>query len=182
MLLDCQNPPQRSPAGFILEKAQGSWWVARVLPRQEKALARDLLRASISYFLPMYTVVRSSRGRSWKATLPLFPGYVFVCGQEPDRSVALATGRIATLIAVHDQAGLVSELAAILRLTESGLAMDPYPALGRGSRCRVRSGPLQGVEGKVVRRKCQTRFVVDVTILGQGVTAEIDGSLLELAD
>ena len=182
MLLECQNPPQLFPDGFTLEQAQGCWWVARVLPRQEKALARDLLRASVSYFLPMYKVVRASRGRSWKATLPLFPGYVFFCGQEPDRLTALETGRIATLITVADQAGLVAELAAVLRLTGSGLGIDPYPALTRGARCRVRSGPLHGLEGRVVRRKCQTRFVVDVTILGQGVTAEIDGSLLELAD
>ena len=182
MLAERDNPPQLFPADCPLGSDGGVWWVARVRPRQEKALAWDLLRASVSYFLPMYEAVRRSRGRSWKTALPLFPGYLFFRGQESERLGALKTGRIADLLVVRDQRQLAGELAAIRRLIESGVGVDPYPALRRGVRCRIRSGPLQGVEGKVAQLRARSRFVVEVGILGQGAAVTIDGSLLEPVD
>jgi len=182
MLAERDNPPELFPADCPLDGDGGLWWVARVRPRQEKALAWDLLRASVSYFLPMYEAVRRSRQRSWKTKLPLFAGYLFFRGQENQRLGALKTGRVADLLAVHDQQQLVRELTAIQRLIESGIGVDPYPALRRGVRCRIRSGPLQGIEGKVAQRRARSRFVVEVGILGQGAAVTIDGSLLEPVD
>jgi len=182
MLADTDNPEALFPPDADLATLAGQWWVAHVRARQEKALARDLARSSIAYFLPMYELRRTSRGRSWRATLPLFPGYVFFCGDEDDRLGAVKTSRIAKIIDVPDQQRLIGELTAIHRLTESGMSVDPYPSLTTGRRCRVRSGPLRGVEGAVTRRKGKSRFVVEVSILGQGAAVEIDGDLLEPVD
>ena len=130
----------------------------------------------------MYEARRRSRGRSWKTVLPLFPGYILVCGDESDRLKVLDPGRTAKLIPVGDQANLVSELSSITRVIESGLRVDPYPALKTKSRCQVRSGPLNGLKGQVVRRKGSARFIVTISILGQGASVEIDGSELEPLD
>ncbi len=170
------------PSDADLATMPGLWCVAHVKPRQEKALARDLLRSSMAYFLPMYEVRRKSRGRSWLATLPLFSGYMFLCGDEAHRLAAVKTGRIVRTIHVPDQEKLAAELSAIHRLVVSGMAVDPYPSLTTGKQCRVRSGPLKGVEGAVARRKGKSRFVVEVSILGQGAAVEIDGDLLEPID
>ena len=182
MLRASDNPPSLYPEEAQFALLDGLWRVAHTKPRQEKALARDLLRSSIPYFLPMYEARRRSRGRSWKAVLPLFPGYLFFCGDENDRLKVLETGRIAKLIPVRDQAGLVAELSSLRRVMEVGLGVDPYPALKTKNRCRVRSGPLQGMEGQVVRRKGKARFIVTISILGQGASVEIDGSELEPLD
>jgi transcriptional antiterminator RfaH len=179
MLRANDNPPSQYPEEAQFDLIDGLWWVVHTKPRQEKALARDLLRSSIPYFLPMYEARRRSRGRSWKAVLPLFPGYVFFCGDEDDRLKVLETGRVAKLIPVRDQARLVAELSSLRRVMEAGLGVDPYPALKTKSRCRVRSGPLQGMEGQVVRRKGKARFIVTISILGQGASVEIDGNELE---
>jgi len=37
-----ENPPARFPARTIHE-AEGVWWIAKVMPRQEKALAFDCI-------------------------------------------------------------------------------------------------------------------------------------------
>ena len=182
MLRPGDNPPSLYPNETQLSALEGLWWVAHTKPRQEKALARDLLRSSIPYFLPMYEARRRSRGRSWKAVLPLFPGYVFFCSNENDRLKVLGTGRIAKLIPVDDQAGLVTELSLLKRVIEAGLGVDPYPELKTKSRCRVRSGPLQDIEGQVLRRKGKARFIVTISILGQGASVEIDGNELEPLD
>ena len=167
------------PEDAQLDVIEGIWWVAHTKPRQEKALARDLLRSSTPYFLPMYEAKKQSRGRSWKTMLLLFPSYVFFCSDEPGRMKALESGRIANMIPVQDQTALVAELSSLKRVMEAGLGMDPYPALKTESRCRVRSGPLQGMEGQVLRRQGKAKFIVTIAILGQGASVEIDGNELE---
>ncbi len=52
-----KNPPAQFPEETDLATFQGLWWVAHTKPRQEKALAWDILRAEGSYYLPMYEVV-----------------------------------------------------------------------------------------------------------------------------
>ena len=173
------NPPAQFPED-PLDQFQGLWWVAHTKPRQEKALAWDVFRRQIPFFLPMCEVSRQSKSRAWKTKLVLFPGYVFVCGDAEQRLKTLKTGRIANLIEVVDQDRLKKELAGVKRLIETQLAINPYPALKEGTRCRVRSGPLVGLEGRVERRKKPARFVVEISILGQGAAVEIDADLLEV--
>jgi transcription antitermination factor NusG len=60
--------------------------------------------------------------------------------------------------------------------------MDPYPFAAVGRRCRVTAGPLEGMEGIVVRRDKLARLVLEVSILGQGASVEIDADLLEALD
>ena len=173
------NPPITYPDDIQLEQFAGKWWVAHTKPRQEKALAMDLFRSGRAYFAPMYTSVRRSKGRSWKAVLLLFPGYVFLCGTETDRLFALQTNRVANIIEVSDQAKLVDELSQIHKLLESGLAVSSRDSLQKGAICRIRTGPLGGLEGRIERHKGKARFVVNVSILGQAAMVEIDADLLE---
>ena len=179
MLRASDNPSSQYPEEAQLDLIEGLWWVVHTKPRQEKALARDLLRSSIPYFLPMYEAIRRSRGRAWKTVLPLFPGYLFLCCSDEGRTEALKTNRIAGLIDVADQARLIEELSSIQRLLASKLAVDPYPTLKQGAACRIRRGSLAGLEGRVERRKGHVRFIVNVTILGQGAMVEIDADMLE---
>ncbi len=173
------HPPAQYPQEVPLAEFQGVWWVAHTKPRQEKALAWDLLHAEGSYYLPMYELVKRSRGRRWVSVLPMFTGYVFLCCDEAHRLRALETNRIARLIPVPEPARLVTELTHLQQLVSSGLSIDPYTSLKKGSACRIRSGPLMGLEGQVERRKDRTRFIVNVTILGQGAAVEIDADWLE---
>ncbi len=161
-----------------LSQFKGTWWVAHTKPRQEKALAWDLFHSGRPYFSPMYEVKRRSKGRNWKSLLMLFPGYVFLCGSQDDRLFALQTNRIANILEVTDQAKLVEELSGIHQLLDSGLPVSASP-LQNGALCRIRSGPLSGLEGCIERKKGGARFAIGVTILGQGAVVEIDADLLE---
>ena len=109
----------------------------------------------------------------------LFPGYVFLCGNDADRLFALQTNRIANIIEVSDQAKLVDELSQIHQLLESGLAVSSRESLQKGTICRIRNGPLDGLQGRIERHKGKARFVVNVSILGQGAMVEIDADQLE---
>ena len=79
-----------------------------------------------------------------------------------------------------DRDRFLAELSQIEQALDGGARLDPYPSMGHGSLCRVRCGPLAGLEGVVVRKNV-TRLLLQVEMLGQAAALEIDGSLLEPA-
>ena len=50
----------------------------------------------------------------------------------------------------------------------------PHPYLKVGRQVRMESGPLAGLQGVLVRRKKQSRFVVSVELISRSVAVEID--------
>ncbi len=181
MLKYADNPPIRSPGMPDLHDLSGTWWVGHTKARAEKAFAWDLLRQGIGYFLPMIDCVRVSGGRKRRLMVPLFPSYVFFCGGEDDRCRALATNRLCQTLQPPDHRALVAELIQVERALASKANLDPYPFAGVGARCRVKAGPLRGIEGIVLRRDRTARLVLQVSMLGQGAAVEVDASLLEPA-
>src|SRR5512137_2654694 len=100
MLKESENPPTGWPQGHGVRQAEGLWWVVHTKSRNEKALAWDLLRKDISYFLPMRWKTSRTSDRTIRTLVPLFTGYLFFCGNEDQRVNVLQTNRAAGLIAV----------------------------------------------------------------------------------
>ncbi len=177
MLKLADNPPLAFPHESLLE-LRGQWWVGHTKSRAEKALAWDLSRRGISYFLPLVKRVAIYGGKRRSILLPVFPSYVFFCGDEEARYKALLTDRLCQVLTVPDQQTLIEELIAVQKVLKYGEA-DPYLSIPMGSQCRVTGGPLSGIEGTVVRRDGQQRLVLQVSMLGQGIAVEVDSYLLE---
>ena len=95
---------------------------------------------------------------------------------------AMATNRLCRTIEVSDQEGLTGELAVIEKALAGKAELDPYSYTVVGRRCRIRSGPFRGLEGVVVRRNRLACIVLEVSILGQGASMEIEADFLELID
>ncbi len=182
MLKMSDNPPILSPRIQSVPEAEGRWWVAHTRARFEKAFAWDLSRLKIAYFLPMMERITVSGGRKRRAMAPLFPSYVFFCGGEEERYVAMTTNRLCATIEAPAPEILAAELEAIRLALEGKAQLDPYPFAVEGRRCRVTGGPFMGMEGVVVHRKNLTRLVLCVTMLGQNTSMEVDADLLEPID
>jgi transcription antitermination factor NusG len=180
MLKLSENPAILTPQVQSLTELTGTWWVARTRARFEKAFAWDMFSHGIGYFLPMREKIIFSGGRKRRLMVPLFPLYVFFCGTEADRYTALTTNRLCQTIEVADQETLIQELLRIEKALLNKVVLDQYPRLPVGSRCRIISGPMMGIEGTIIERdNTKARMVLEVTILGQGVLIEIDADLLE---
>ena len=179
MLKLSENPPVLSPLAQKLTDLRGHWWVAHTKARFEKALARDLLRHGIGYFLPMVERVRFSGGRKRRVLAPLFTSYLFFCGSEQDRYTAMTTNRICQTIEVVDQPKLITELTAIESALKGKVELDLYPHPAVGQRSRITGGPFMGLEGTVVRRGKRARIVLQVSFIRQGAVMEIDADLVE---
>ncbi len=181
MLKLSENPPILSPGVESLRELPGPWWVAHTKARCEKAFALDLLDREIGFFLPMLDRVKMISGKRRRVLQPLFPSYVFFCGTREQRHRALLTDRVCATIEVADQEQLVKELSAIHTLLDSKVLIEPYPQLATGQRCRITDGPFAGMEGTVLEYSHPARFVLEVGLLGQGASIEIDADLLEPA-
>jgi hypothetical protein len=92
------NPPIVWPEGLFAEDHPREWTAVYTKPRQEKALARDLLQKKIAYFLPMVLRETSSGGRRRRNLYPLFPSYLFVAGGEAEQLATLKTDRAVRLV------------------------------------------------------------------------------------
>jgi transcriptional antiterminator RfaH len=160
----------------------GKWWVAHTKSRNEKALAHDLILRKISYFLPMSWKVRRRSRRTIRSLLPLFSGYLFFCGEEDQRLELLRTDRVANLIEVKDQEKLLSELVQFEQALRAGAPMKPYRYIKAGQKCRVIAGPLLGLQGVIVKTKGAARLVLQVDMLGQAASVEIDIDMIEIID
>ena len=179
MLKEFDNPPSLYPPAAELLSLTGRWWVGHTKARFEKSFAWDLLARKIPYFLPMVQRVHASAGRKWKTLVPLFASYVFFNGDDIARANALTTNRLCQVVRVVNQDELVGELLNIHRVIQAGITLQPLASATVGSRCRVIRGPLQGIEGTLIRRNHQTRFVLHVSVLGQDAELEIEPDLLE---
>jgi transcription antitermination factor NusG len=67
-----------------------------------------------------------------------------------------------------------AELDAVKQIIQSRLHIETHPYLQCGDRVRVKTGPLEGLEGILTRQKGITRLVVSIDMLGRSAAVEID--------
>lgn len=158
----------------------GPWWVLHTRPRAEKSLARLLLRQNVSYFLPVHERRRRIQRRLVCSYLPLFPGYVFLYGDDEARRIALATNLVANTLTVEDQQQLSEDLARVYGAIKSGMPLAPEERLQPGMPAEIVSGPLAGMRGRILRRQDSKilKFVIEVQLLQRGTSVEVDSSMV----
>jgi transcriptional antiterminator RfaH len=167
-----------------LQSRQDSrWWCLHTKPRQEKAAARDLRTRGVAYYLPQVVHEdRTPQGRKTRSVVPLFTSYLFLLGDERDRVEALKGNRLAKVLEVADQEALAHDLRQIHQMLSSGLAVVPEPLMPVGAKVRIRTGPLTGIEGTVIRRGKRDQFVAVVQFLGRGATVDLEDWQVEQVD
>ncbi len=172
----------------LLDVAEGppvdlaQWWVLHARPRQEKALARQLLDRQLPFYLPVIARRLRIRGRTLTSHVPLFPGYVFLLGDREQRQEALHTNRIVRTLPVGNQQALWKDLRQIRQLIASGAPITPEDRLTPGVCVQIRSGPLAGLKGKILRTASGRRFVVEVDFIQRGASVLLDDYCLTTAE
>ncbi len=156
------------------------WWALYTLPRREKELMRRLRAWEVPFYAPVIETRRQSpQGRIRKSYIPLFAGYVFLCGNEEQRYRALTTNCVSRCLVVPDAKRFVEDMRQIRRLILADVPLTPESRIQPGTPVRVRSGSLMGVEGVVVRRENQQRLLVAVRFLQQGASLLLDDFQVE---
>lgn len=165
-----------------LEIAETSgWWALYTRHQHEKVVADTLTAKGFEVFLPLYESLRRWKDRNKLVSLPLFPSYVFVRQNQARRLQVLTTPGIHMILSRGEKDALVleAEIEAIRRSIEGPYRVEPHPFLKCGERVRVMRGPLQGVEGILLRKKNLYRLILSVEMLAQSVAVELSASDVE---
>lgn len=164
-------------AGYALGQ---DWWVLHTKPRQEKVLMSRLRERKMAHYCPLIAKrFRTPKGRVFTSYIPFFPGYVFLCGNDEVRYHALTTNCVAQCLKVPDAGELVGQLRDVRLAIASGLPILPETRIEPGIRVRIRSGPLAGIEGMVVSRHGENRFIIMVSFIQQGASILLDSLDIE---
>jgi transcriptional antiterminator RfaH len=156
------------------------WWALYTLARREKQLMRRLRSVGIPFYAPC--VPRRTRSPSGRVRMThdvLFAGYVFLYADSVGRREALTTNCISRCLHVPDGTELTQDLRQIRQLIEVGAPLTPEARLEPGSPVQIRSGVLRGLDGVVIKRHNQSRLLVAVHFLQQGVSVLFDDIQLE---
>lgn len=166
---------------FDISPAEAPWQIAHLRSRQEKAVARLLLRDCKPFYLPQIERRTSRAGRTFLSYLPLFPGYVFLRDVQSLRETLWRTNALVRIIEVADQERLAAELEQIRRLQATGAILAPSPDLVVGDAVRITEGPFRGYVGVVIEERGSSRLVVSVSILRKSVTVEFPRDVVTAA-
>jgi transcription antitermination factor NusG len=171
-----ENDPVGGDAGFV-----GSWYALHTRHQHEKAVAQILSNKGFEMFLPLYTVAHRWQDRTKQLLLPLFPCYVFIQVGLDRRLQILTTPGVYTIVGWAGRPAVIpqAEIDAVRRVIESFLRVEPHPFLKCGDWVRVKSGPLQGLEGILIRKKNLFRLVLSIELLGRSAAVEVDVWMVE---
>jgi transcription antitermination factor NusG len=157
------------------------WFAVVTTPQHEKAAFRHLDFGGIETFLPTYESARVWKNRQKvKVELPLFPTYLFVRIDQGERGQVLRTPGVRKLVGnSREPLSVADREIEFLRTNLLEKNAEPHAGLIAGQRARVKSGPMQGVEGWLVRKSGGWRFILTVQLIHQQVAVEVDASTLE---
>lgn len=171
---------QGNAEGPALTRAEGeAWCVCHTKPRCEKKFA-DLMRAEgMLHYLPLVDSVRRYGTQTKRFTKPLFTGYVFARVPNERRSRIFQQDLLARVLPVESEERFLHQLEDVRRIVASGLELLLHPLLRRGTRVKVVSGPLRGLEGIIDDPKNPQGIVLSVDVLQQGLLVKVPGGDLK---
>jgi transcription antitermination factor NusG len=153
-----------------------NWFAAFVTPRHEKRVEQHCRVRGIESFLPLLQVrSRWKDGSKRVLQLPLFPTYIFVrigCGE---RTSVLRVPGIKWIVGARNQIAPLAD--TYINFLQEGLRLgkiEPHPYLTAGTRVRIRSGVMAGMEGVLIRKKNNCRVVLTLDVIMKSVTVEVE--------
>ena len=153
------------------------WFAVWTRSRQEKASFAALRALSISSFLPLSEQSRQWSDRVQRVQVPLFSGYLFVHIESlgPDHLKVLKVpgvvgfvGNLSGPIPIPER-----QIEDVRQLLRSKADCTIHPAIREGVMVRVTSGPLTGLEGRLVRMNSRFRLAISIDLVQRSLLVEV---------
>ena len=172
---------QGEPQGGVGPTADEGWYAVFTVPKHEKSALRYLDMHGVEAFLPTYQVAHQWRNRQRvNLAVPLFPCYLFVRNRSVDYGrVRQCPGVIRLIGNQRGPLPVPNSAIELLRASVAEKKIQPYCELAVGTRVRVKNGPMQGVEGMLIRKNNALRFVLTIELINQHAAIEMDAENLE---
>lgn len=159
------------------------WYALYTRARSEKKVLLELNYAGIDAYLPLITHVRQWSDRKKKVEEPLFRSYIFVHIQEDEFYKTLNLPGAIRFISFENKAVAIPEkqIEAIRYFVNDpeGLS-ENNQLLPEGQLVKVKSGPMEGLIGRLIRYKNKFRLLVLIEAIGQTITLNIPRSRVDV--
>ena len=163
-----------------------NWHVLSTRGQWEQQVHDHLASEGFEVYLPRTRHYTAPNGEQRLCGAPLFPGFLFLkhaLDRDSYEAIVRTRGLIALLGDGWERAAVLpdSEMLAIRRLVDSGVASQPHAFLRVGQQVRVTRGALAGLEGILARSRPEKEglFVLSFPVLQRSVAVEVDRTVVE---
>ena len=155
-----------------------NWYALQTKSRHEKIVRDRLVSNGIEPLLPTVKRLSLWKDRKKEIEVPLFSGYCFARFTWPERISVLSISGVVSLVGSGKDPEPIplEEISALQNLMVSTLQYDYHPYLTEGLEVEVMRGPLKQVRGIIVRKESGHRLILNVRLIQQAVSVEIDTS------
>jgi transcriptional antiterminator RfaH len=156
-----------------------SWYVLHLRPRSEKKVAEVCQAYGMEHYLPLREETKIYQRRKVTVRKPLFSGYLFAAVTPDTRIYLQRTNHIIRFLEPGSEENLLRDLAQIRLALEADPRLEADASLTEGGRVRIKGGPFMGIEGVLQSVRGKTQVRLNVEMIGQSVTLDVDRALLE---
>jgi transcription antitermination factor NusG len=166
---------------FLPSHQTAHWHAIYTSPRHEKRVHEYMVGRQLECFLPLHRMVhRWKNGCKALVELPLFPGYLFARVSQKERVRVLEIPGVLCFVGNKTGASEISDFE--IETLRSGLHLqkfEPHHQLAIGEKVRIKSGPLSGLNGVLLRNANNFRVVLTLELIQQSVAVELDAADVE---
>ena len=157
-----------------------NWYALYIRPRYEKKVETQLVEREIEVYLPLQTIISQWSDRKKKIEVPLFRGYVFVHISSQKRIRSLRVDGVVKMIGFGGKPSIIpdDQIEAIRLLLGGGVHLEKVDYFQNDDLVKVIHGPFEGIKGRVIEKRNQRRFVINIDAIRQSVALEIDPGFL----
>ncbi len=159
------------------------WYVLHTKSKFEKVVNDGLQKKTFEAFLPTMHVRSKRRDRKIMLDLPIFPGYTFVksaLGAEEHLSIVKTAGVVRVIGNTAGPVPVQSDIIESLKImTSAQQSIQTEGRFKKGEKVMVLYGPFAGLTGFFQKYKGKGRVYVNIDLLGQSASVEIEEEDIE---
>ncbi|HPS64030.1 MAG TPA: UpxY family transcription antiterminator [Ignavibacteria bacterium] len=160
------------------------WFVMRTKPRNENKVYLQVQKKNIEVYYPVIPQLRIWSDRKKKIFLPMFPGYLFIHGDEQERYNAIADTSGATGYLMYLKKPAIvkqKEIDSIkISLQEPERIKVDKLTVQKGDLVEVTGGAFAGLRGFVIEFRGSYKIVVNIIELNASINIELLQSEMKL--
>ena len=157
------------------------WIVAYTKPRHEKSVAKDLKLKGYKIYLPLIKKRKQWSDRKKWVAFPLFKSYIFIKTELNNTLSIMQTPGIIKIIKFGGSIAIVnsSSLKSIKLMIDGGFNPKITDYFIKGDNVVVKEGPLNGIQGEVVRIDGNDRLIIRIDSIKHSLSIKIKRSFLK---
>jgi transcription antitermination factor NusG len=160
------------------------WTPIRTKPKKEKKLAEYCEANKIDYYLPLRRSVKRYGRKTVEFFPPMFGGYIFCLLDNDIFKLLVRSNAVFFSVKVDDilERQLIIDLNNIKIFEKISCRKEVIikPELISGKEIQITNGPLSGISGIIQKRKSNIAVTVNIEMLGQSITVEVDMGDVEI--